>query len=514
MKKWLSLVGLVAGLGLLVGCGHRQRNKEPLLCYVSGTMRPALEALAKDYEKQTGQRVELDYAGSGELLIKIGQTRRGDLYICHDPFMAAAELQGFVKKSWVLASVTPVIVVPKGNPKHIKGLRDLARPGMRVVLTHAEYSTTGHLVARMTEKAGIKLGSNVVSRTRGGGAAANAVMLGTADAAIVWDAVAYLRREKLDAVPIEPDVRLKRGVDAITTATFKRIEMAYIKVSMATLTVSKQPTTAEKFAEFVAAAKNRKVWDSFGFSPPDKSREKPDAKSAANELLVMCAAGMRLPVSEMAREFEKEHGIKIVLAYDGSNRLLGNIKLARKGDIYIAGDVEYIKMAKHQNLAGNSVDLCLFEPVIMVRKGNPKRIKELSDLAKPGIRVGLADEKAAAIGRLMPELLKQNGVDRAALQKNIVMTTATVNELALAVKLGTVDAVVVWDCIANKYDADIVEIAENICPEVGACVLACSQNRSLANDFLDFMDGKRGQEILRKNGYKVPIKMSLERACE
>ena len=267
-----SAISAVLLITVGISCRREAENK-PLLCYVGGTMRPAVEKLAEMYKKETGQSVEIDYAGSGELLIKIEQTHKGDLYICHDPFLAAARKKGIVRKSWTLAELSPVIVVPKGNPKKIGGLQDLTKPGIKLVLTHQMYSTTGHIVDRMISKYGLQgLNSNVVSRTRGGGAAANAVMLGSADAAIVWDAVAYLRHDSLDSIPIESRYQLKRGEDAVTTATFDRIEMDYIRVTLALLTTSRQPDRAGKFAEFMVAKRNRHIWDEFGFSPPDPTR--------------------------------------------------------------------------------------------------------------------------------------------------------------------------------------------------------------------------------------------------
>lgn len=507
-----ALCCAIAGVLFAGSSCRRENGDKKLLCYVGGTMRPVVERLAKMYRKETGVEVELDYAGSGELLIKIEQTKRGDLYICHDPFMAAAQLKGLVRRSWVPASVAPVIVVPKGNPKNIQGLRDLTKPGIRVVLTHQQYSTTGHIVERIVTKYGLtNLYANVISRTRGGGAAANAVMLGTADAAIVWDAVAHLRREKLDAVPIEPDLRLKRGVDAVTTATFRRIEMDYIRVGMAVLTTSRQPVAAEKFAEFVASERNRHIWDEFGFSPPDPSRSfNADISTNAvvdsgKPILVHCAAGMRLPVSEMVKIFSSEHGVTVDVSYDGSNRLLSQIQLTHKGDIYIAGDSDYIEMAEARGLTDRTAVICRFVPVIMVRKGNPKEIKSLADMTKPGVRIAAADEKSAAIGRLLPRILKLNGIALDDWRKNVVMNSTTVNELAMAVKLGSVDAAVVWNAVAANYrdDCETISMPKNISPEVGAAVLSFSGNKKAAADFLEFMCSKQGTDILRKNGYAV-----------
>jgi ABC-type molybdate transport system substrate-binding protein len=141
----------------------------------------------------------------------------------------------------------------------------------------------------------------------------------------------------------------------------------------------------------------------------------------------------------------------------------------------------------------------------MVRKGNPKSVKSLSDMTKPGIKTGEADREAAAIGRLLPRILKLNEITDSDWSKNVVMRGTTVNELAMAVKLGTIDAAVVWDAVAAKYraDSDIVTIPKNISTEVGAAVLKFSGNRVMAAKFLDFMTSKRGVQILRRNGYTV-----------
>ena len=134
---WSLVIAVAALLLAPAGCGKDERGKaEPLLCYVGGTMRPVMEELAKRYEAQIGQKVHIDYDGSGALLVKIEQTKLGDLYVAHDPFQAALMRKGLGVRGWTVAAVSPVIVVPKGNPKRIRSFRDLARPGLRLVFSH------------------------------------------------------------------------------------------------------------------------------------------------------------------------------------------------------------------------------------------------------------------------------------------------------------------------------------------------------------------------------------------
>ncbi|MFH1762331.1 MAG: extracellular solute-binding protein [bacterium] len=496
---------------IFVSSCHKQKDSASLLCYVGGTMRPVMEELAALYEQKTGRKIHMDCAGSGELLIKMQQTKKGDLYVAHDPFLGALMNKGIGRHGWIAAAVDPVIVVPRGNPKNINGIRDLARPGIRIILPHRQYSTMGHIVSRMAEKAGLldRLNANVVSRTRGGGEAANAVMTGAADASIVWNAVAYLRRDKLDSISIEPEYMLKKGIDAVTSASFGRIDMGHIRVTIATLKYSENIPAAKAFAEYVASDDAQAVWQKHGFSkiPAFARCIKPEDINIEGKILVHCAAGMRKPIAKLSQEFLDKHNVEVELNYDGTNRLLGQIKLTQVGDIYIAGDADYIEMAREQGLVKTSSTLCYFVPVIMVKKGNPRGIHSLSHLLRKGVKVGQGDEKAAAVGRLTPKILAINGIALEDWRKNVVLSTPTVNELGVAIKLGTIDAAVVWSSIAANYSEDSEIIAldpgKNIIPEVSGAVLAFSNNSDAASVFLRFIASERGRQVLAENGYVV-----------
>lgn len=231
-------------------------------------MRPPLEELAGLYEEETGERILIDYGDSGELLIRIRVARRGDLYVCHDPFANALMKQKLGAQVWTVASLQPVIVVPKGNPKRILGLRDLAREGIRLGLTDERYSTLGHLCPVMFDRVGLRdqIEKNVVTRQRMGGQIANMVEIGSLDAGMAWDAVVHARLDKLDAVPIEPEYRLRPGVDAVSTATFGHVDQSYIRVTIAVLSCSRRQRAARNFAEFVASERGQAVFDRHGFS--------------------------------------------------------------------------------------------------------------------------------------------------------------------------------------------------------------------------------------------------------
>jgi len=499
-------MALLAAL-VLSGCG-KEEDKRALLCHVGGTMRPVMEELAKRYEAETGRQVQLNYGDSGALLTQIEQAKRGDLYVCHDPFAGGAEKKGLAERVWTMASLTPTIAVAKGNPKGIKGLRDLAKPGLRLGLTDEKYSTLGHINPLMFEKAGMRpaqMVENIVMRSRMGGEVANAVALGNLDATIVWNAVVHLRRDKLDPVPIEPAFLIQPGVDAVTTATFGVIDMGCIKVTITTLKCSKQPAAAAAFAEFASSPKARAVFLAEGFSPAPPT----PAAQAGGSLHLFCGAGIRPAVAEAIEAFEKDTGSTVRADYAGSGTLLSNLRASKRGDLYMPGESEYVDRAEGFGLVASRRNVCYFIPVILVPKDNPKGIKSLHDLAKPGLRLGLGNPDACAIGQTCVKLFEKNGVPLDAIEKNTKVKTLTGNELGIQVKIGQVDAAIVWDAIAAYYrdsaDAIAIPPGKNLVSRVAISVLNSAADRGLAQRFVDFLLSEAGQAILKKHHYTTSI---------
>ncbi len=515
MPSRLAPLLVLVPLMLVAGCGGESETATPLHCYVGGTMRPAMEKLAAKYEAETGQTVDLDFGGSGENLIRFRQTGRGDLYVAHDPFHGALLRAGETLGGWDLASLRPMIAVPKGNPKEIRGLADLAKPGVKVVLTDPEYSTTGHIYRVMFGKAGLadEIEANVVTRTRGGGAAANQVALGAADAALVWNAVIHLR-DPLEAVDVAPAHRPQSEVDAVTTATYGPIDMSHIKVTIDILSSTDQAEAARAFAEFCASKEAEAVWRDFGFTVTEGEKAlpaSPGAEAAARapkdaSLHLYCGAGLRPAVDALAEAFTRAGGPPVEIDYGGSGMIIARLRTARRGDLFLPGDVGYVELAEAEGLVASKTPVAVFTPVIMVPKGNPAGITRLADLARPGVRLGLGNPEACQIGRLSARLWPKNDVDPAAVAANLVYASATVNELGVQIKTGHLDAAIVWQAVAAQYpdDAQVVPIppAQNILSQVAVAVLTTSTHPEAAEAFVAFLTGPDGRALLAKHGYR------------
>ena len=113
-------------------------------------------------------------------------------------------------------------------------------------------------------------------------------------------------------------------------------------------------------------------------------------------LLVHCGAGMRKPMNEIARQYEEEFGVKIILQFGGSGALESQLEVAG-GDLYLPADQSYLESIRSKGLLRESMPVTRLSAGIVVPKGNPKRIAGLQDLGREAMKVSLG-EKSASVG--------------------------------------------------------------------------------------------------------------------
>ena len=182
--------------------------------------------------------------------------------------------------------------------------------------------------------------------------------------------------------------------------------------------------------------------------------------SLVSPILLYCAAGIKPPVEMAARNYESEYNYRVDIQYGGSGTLLSNLKVARTGDLYIAADESYIEIARQQNLVEEAIPLAVMMPVIAVPKGNPKGIHSIQSLIDNNHKIALGNPDAASIGKISKKLLTNSG-DWPAIKEHAIVFYPTVPEIANSIKLGAVDAGIVWDATVNQYpELDLVRVPE------------------------------------------------------
>ncbi len=230
-------------------------------------------------------------------------------------------------------------------------------------------------------------------------------------------------------------------------------------------------------------------------------------EAAAEPLVVYCAVGLKLPVEALAVEFEKQYGVGIQLQYGGSGTLLNNLQLARVGDLFVAADSSYMRLACQKNVVDEVLPLVELKPALAVKKGNPKHIRGLSDLARTDVRVVLGNPDAASIGKYSRDILTRAGLWEKVeeLVRRQGVFKPTVSDLANDIRLGAVDAGIIWDAMLRQYpDLEMVGTTlptpTPIQVEVG--VLRFCRQPTLALRFARYLNSRAGNAVFKKHGYQ------------
>ena len=255
MKRTTFLVILAAVWGVARPAGPGDAPGT-LRLYAGGGLRPAVEKLATAFAAQTGMRVEPDYGGSALILARAREDQQADLFLPGDAWYVdrLQSLASNVAQRARIATFRPVIVVPRGNPKGVHGLADLARGDLRVGLGNADACQVGRVSKQILEQARIAIPKEKVQESLTVNELGVWVKMKAVDAAIVWDAIATNIAADVQAIDLLPEQRIVSDV------------------VLARLKTSPHPEAAQCFLDFAQSSAGRQVLAREGYCLPELSR--------------------------------------------------------------------------------------------------------------------------------------------------------------------------------------------------------------------------------------------------
>lgn len=235
-----------------------------------------------------------------------------------------------------------------------------------------------------------------------------------------------------------------------------------------------------------------------------KAASKPETKQESKALFVYCGAALKKPMDEIGKMFQQKYGVEIKYTYGACQQILSQVQVSKKGDVYIPSSLSYYKIVKEKKLGDYKKDVAYHRPAIVVPKENPKNIKNIEDLAKPGVKVILGD-KATAIGKLSKKILDKNKIyDK--VMKNVVVTTGTANEIVVDLQMKKGEASILWEENAfNAKDITSIEIPKDksAMSIITACALNSSTDMELSKKFVNYVVSDEGKSVFKKYGLKT-----------
>jgi molybdate transport system substrate-binding protein len=231
-----------------------------LTVLAASSLTDAFGELAKTFEEQNpGVTVKQSFESSSTLLAQIQQGAPADVFAsASEEEMDTAVGDDLVQgEPEVFVKNREVVMVPKDNPAGIGEFRDVAEPGVRLVLAEEGVPAADYTVEILGKANGEYGGgfkrdvlSNMVSRESDVRASVNRVAVGDADATFGY-ASDYTQdiRDRVEVVPIPQNLNI--------IATYP----------IAALEDAKEPDLARKWVEMVTSEEGQRVLDEWGFEP-------------------------------------------------------------------------------------------------------------------------------------------------------------------------------------------------------------------------------------------------------
>jgi molybdate transport system substrate-binding protein len=240
-----------------------------------------------------------------------------------------------------------------------------------------------------------------------------------------------------------------------------------------------------------------------------KSTSSTSSPLSGKEISVFAGSASKPALDEAAGIFGKQTGAKVYLTYGGSGTVLSQMELSKTGDVYIPGSPDFLVKAEKDKVTDPTTTkiAAYLVPAINVQPGNPKNIQSLSDLAKPGIKVGIANPTTVCVGLYAVEILDNNQL-LTDVYKNIITQASSCDNTATLISLKSVDAVMGWS-VFHSWDPKNIDTIY-LKPEqisrlayIPAAISTFAKEKDTAAAFINFLISPGGQQIFQKWGYDV-----------
>jgi molybdate transport system substrate-binding protein len=190
-------------------------------------------------------------------------------------------------------------------------------------------------------------------------------------------------------------------------------------------------------------------------------------------------------------------------SFAGSDQLAFQIRQGAPADVFASANVRYPDELYKAGLVTKPSLFTYNNVVVITPKSNPAGITSVQDVAKPGVKVVVADA-SVPVGSYARTMFRNLGIFNQALA-NVVSNESDVKAVVAKVALGEADAGVVYqtDVAPVKNKVNVIPVPDSAQPVAAyeIAVVGNTESASAASKFVTFVLSKNGQAWLRRFGF-------------
>ncbi|MDO8356248.1 MAG: molybdate ABC transporter substrate-binding protein [Nitrospirota bacterium] len=233
---------------------------------------------------------------------------------------------------------------------------------------------------------------------------------------------------------------------------------------------------------------------------------------SAAEVIIAAASDLSFAFKEIVTEFEQTTGNHVKLTLGSSGNFYAQIQNGAPFDLYFSADIGYPKKLEE---AGLTLPGSLYPYAvgrIVLWSGNGLRLdlsKGLEVLRDPTIKkIAIANPKHAPYGRAAVAAMEHFKVydqvkDRLILGENISQAAQFIESGACDIGIIALSLALAPTMQTRGTYWEVPAVAHPPL-EQGAVILKQSKNPEGAKQFLEFIKGPHGQEVMKRYGFTLP----------
>ncbi|HSM59110.1 MAG TPA: molybdate ABC transporter substrate-binding protein [Candidatus Sulfomarinibacteraceae bacterium] len=232
-----------------------------------------------------------------------------------------------------------------------------------------------------------------------------------------------------------------------------------------------------------------------------------DAGDPADPLLVAAASDLQFAFGEIARLYEEETGRPVRVTFGSTGNLTAQIENGAPYDVLAAANVAYVEQLDEQGLivSGTKQLYARGRLALVVNRQSGLHVSRLDDLRDAAVRrVAIANPEHAPYGLAAQQALQSAGVwdavrDRLVLGENVSQTLQFVQTGDAPVGIVALSIADVPEVQGALLDEDLHDPIDQV-----MAVIQGSPREDAARDFVRFVNGPVGQEIMVQYGFVLP----------
>jgi len=230
-------------------------------------------------------------------------------------------------------------------------------------------------------------------------------------------------------------------------------------------------------------------------------------KQESETITVSAAASLTEAFTDIASQFEEENpGTNVSLNFGGSGNLRTQIEGGAPVDVFASADESQMDKLGNESLILNNSrkDFAQNSLALIVPASSTLNITSIQDLVNSNVqKISTCDPNTAPVGKYARFALTEAGLWNQTEKKMVLADD--VKQALVYVERGEVDAGFVYMTDAKNAEPGSIKVVASVPVSTPVtypiAVISSSDNKEEAREFVDFVTGEEGQDILEKYGF-------------